>query len=130
MEREEAGHTLRGVYVLLVDDDPRHRDLMRDILRYCGAWVREADDPDEALAVLREATPTALVVSVRGDGEAAWRLLRGVRAMRPEHGGKMPAVAIGPAGLAGRAHAEGFEAYLGEPLEAWRLCRTVAELVE
>jgi CheY-like chemotaxis protein len=116
--------------VLLVDDDPRHRDLMRDILRYCGAWVREADDADEALAVLREATPTALVVSVREPGDGAWRLLRGVRAMRPEHGGKMPAVAIGPPALAARARTEGFEAYLAEPLEAWRLCRTVADLVE
>jgi len=130
MEREEAGHTLRGVYVLLVDDDPRHRELLHEILRYCGAWVREANSPAEALAVLREATPTALVVTVRASGDAAWTLLRGVRSMRPEHGGKMPVVAVGPAELATRARAEGFEAYLPEPLEAWQLCRTVADLVE
>ena len=130
MERQDANQSLRGVYVLLVDDDPRHRELVRDILRYCGAWVREAPSTEGALAVLREATPTALVVSVRASGEAAWTLLRGVRAMRPEHGGKMPVVAIGPPTLAARARAEGFEAYLSEPLEAWRLCRTVADLVE
>lgn len=130
MEREDAVHSLRGVYILLVDDDPRHRELVREILRYCGAWVREAASADEALAVLREATPTALVVCVRAPGEEAWRLLRGVRAMRPEHGGKMPAVAVGPSALVAPTLAEGFEAYLPEPLEAWRLCRTVADLTE
>jgi CheY-like chemotaxis protein len=130
MEREHAAHNLRGVYILLVDDDPRHSGLIREILRYCGAWVREVASADEALAVLREATPTALVVYVRSPGAEAWRLLRGVRAMRPEHGGKIPAVAVGPEALAAPALAEGFEAYLSEPVEAWRLCRTVAELTE
>ena len=130
MEREEAGHTLRGVYVLLVDDDPRHRDILRDILRYCGAWVREANGAADALAVLRETTPTALVVTVRAPGDAAWTLLRGVRAMRPEHGGKVPAVGVGPAALARPARAEGFDTYLPEPIEAWHLCRAVADLTE
>src|SRR6185436_11709385 len=97
MEREAAGHMLRGVYVLLVDDDPRHRDVLREILRYCGAWVREANAAEDALAVLRETTPTALVVTVRAPGDAAWTLLRGVRSMPPEHGGKLPAVGVGPA---------------------------------
>ena len=129
MERADA-HSLRGVYVLLVDDDPRHSDLIREILRYCGAWVRDVASAEEALGVLREATPSAIVVCVRANGDEAWRLLRGVRGMRPEHGGKMPAVAVGPGALAARALAEGYEAYLPEPLEAWRLCRTLADLTE
>jgi len=130
MEREDAGQSLRGVYVVLVDDDSRHREVLREILRYCGAWVREVDTGDEALAVLRETTPTALVVTVRAPGDAAWVLLRGLRAMRPEHGGKLPAVGVGPAALATQALAEGFDVYLPEPIEAWRLCGAVAELTE
>ncbi len=130
MEREDANQSLRGVYVLLVDDDPRHRDILRDILRYCGAWVREVNSAADALAALRETTPTALVVSVRAPGDSAWTLLRGVRAMRPEHGGKLPAVGVGQAELARQARAEGFDAYLPEPLEAWQLCQAVADLTE
>jgi len=129
MEREHATQALRGVYVLLVDNDSRHREVLRDILRYCGAWVREAEDAEEALAVLRETTPTALVVTVRGVGEMAWTLLRGVRAMRPEHGGKLPAVGVGPPSLDGAALAEGFDAYLPEPIEAWTLCGAVSDLM-
>jgi len=130
MEREDAARALRGIYVLLVDDDFRHREILRDILRYCGAWVREVNDAEEALAVLRETTPSALVVTVRERGDAAWVLLRGLRAMRPEHGGKLPAVGIGPATLGTQALAEGFDAYLPEPIEAWRLCGAVSELTE
>ena len=63
MASEEVGHTLRGVYVLLVDDNPRHRDVLREILQYCGAWVREAVSAQEAVSLLRETTPTALVVA-------------------------------------------------------------------
>jgi CheY-like chemotaxis protein len=130
MEREDAGHALRGVYILLVDDNPAHRDAMREILRYCGAWVREVATSDEALSVLRETTPTALVIVVRFPGDAAWTLVRALRAMPPEHGGKMPVVGVGPAGLAVEARAHGFDAYLTEPIEAWALCRAVGELTE
>src|SRR4051812_46860593 len=130
MEREDAGHALHGVYILLVDDNPQHRDALREILRYCGAWVREVANGDEALAVLHETTPTALVIVVRFPGDAAWALVRALRAMRPEHGGKMPVIGVGPAGLATEARAHGFDDYLAEPIEAWALCRAVGELTE
>src|SRR5256885_15240511 len=91
MEREDAGQSLRGVYVVLVDDDSRHREVLREILRYCGAWVREVDTGDEALAVLPETTPTALVGTGRAPGAAARALPRGLPALRPEHGGQLPA---------------------------------------
>ena len=130
MGREDAGHTLRGVYVLLVDGDARHRTILRDVLRYCGAWVHEVTDVDDGLAVLGETTPMAIVVAVREAGDETWRLVRGVRTMRPEHGGKLPAVGVGPSHLETEALAEGFDAYLPEPIEAWRLCGAVAELTE
>jgi len=130
MEREDAGHALRGVYILLVDDNPAHRDALRDMLRYCGAWVREVATGDEALSVLRETTPSALVVVARFPGDAAWALVRALRAMRPEHGGKMPVVGVGPTGLAIEARAYGMDAYLAEPIDAWGLCRAVSELTE
>jgi CheY-like chemotaxis protein len=130
MEREHVEQSLRGVYVLVVDSDSRHREIVRDILRYCGAWVRDVDSTEDALAVLRETTPSALVVTMRESGEPSWALLRAVRAMRPEHGGKVPAVGIGPRALGHQALAHGFDVYLPEPIETWSLCRAVAELTE
>ena len=130
MERDHTDHTLRGVYVIVVDGDPRHRVIVRDVLRYCGAWVRDVDGADDALSVLRETTPSALVVTLRESGGPAWTLLRAVRAMSPEHGGKVPVIGIGPRALGHQALAEGFDAYLPEPVETWRLCGAVAELTE
>lgn len=130
MEREDASRSLRGTYVLLVDEDLQHRNLLRDVLRYCGAWVRDAAGVEEALVVLRETTPNVLVVVVRLTGETAWRLVRTVRALRPEHGGKMPVIGIGAPGLAGMAREQGLDVYLPEPIDALALCRAVAELTE
>jgi CheY-like chemotaxis protein len=130
MEGEESGQVLRGVYVLLVDDNAQHRSMVRDILRYCGAWVRDADGADEAQAVLRETTPTALVVVVRPPGDVAWRLVDGIRGMRPEHGGKLPVIGVGPLTLASTAREHGLDAYVAEPLDAFALCRAVAEMTQ
>ena len=130
MEREEAAGSLRGVYVLLVDDDAPHRMVLRDILRYCGAWVRDVAAGDEARGVLRETTPTALVVTVRGPGDLAWQFVRAVRALHPPHGGKLPVIGVGPESLAPQAREHGLDAYLAEPIEAMALCRAVMELTE
>ena len=130
MEREHVDQSLRGVYVVVVDSNSRHREVVRDILRYCGAWVRDVDGAEDALAVLRETTPSALVVTMRESDEPAWTLVRAVRALGPEHGGKVPAIGIGPRALASQALGEGFDAYLPEPVESWKLCGAVSELTE
>jgi CheY-like chemotaxis protein len=130
MEREEASHSLRGVYGLLVDDDPAHRAILRDVLRYCGAFVREVDSAGQAHAVLRETTPTVLVVRLRRRGDDTWALVRDIRAMRPEHGGKLTVIGVGPRGLRDDAQAQGVDGYVVEPLDAMVLCATVAELTE
>ena len=116
--------------MLLVDEEPQHRNLLRDVLRYCGAWVRDVAGVDEALAVLRETTPNVLVVVVRLTGETTWRVVRTVRALRPEHGGKMPVIGIGPLELAEKAREQELDAYLPEPIEAIALCEAVAQLTE
>jgi CheY-like chemotaxis protein len=130
MDRQEASHSLRGVYVLLVDDQPAHRAILRDVLRYCGAFVREVDGAAEAHAVLRETTPTVLVVRLRRRGDDPWALVRDIRAMRPEHGGKLTVIGVGPSALTEDAQSKGVDGYVVEPLDAMALCRTVAQLTE
>ena len=130
MERDDTRQCLRGVYVVLVDEQPQHRTILRDILRYCGAWVYETAGAEEAQALLRETTPTALVVSVRAPGDEAWRTVRTLRALQPEHGGKLPVIGVGPRALALAAREHGLDGYLSEPIEAMVLCRAVADLTE
>jgi len=78
--------------VLLVDDDPSVRLLLRTQAEYAGCRVVEADGPDAALAILERERDVALVVSdVRmpkaSDGI---ELIRRLRTSRPE----LPLIAV------------------------------------
>ena len=120
--------SLRGVYALLVDSETENRAVLTSILRYCGALVREVTFPGDALAALRETTPGVLVMGIRAPADPAWALVRCLRALRPEDGGKIPAVGVGPVTEADNARANGFNGYLEEPFDPWALCRMVSEL--
>jgi hypothetical protein len=57
-------------------------------------------------------------------------LIRRVRALKPEAGGVVPAVAVGSRGEdRDTAVAAGFDAHLAKPIQAWALCRLVATLI-
>jgi CheY-like chemotaxis protein len=120
--------SLRGIYALLVDSNAEARVILSSILRYCGALVREVRTTDEALAALRETTPGVLVIAIRAPADTSWTLIRRLRALRPEDGGKIPAVGVGAATEADRARMSGFDGYLEEPIDPWALCRMVSEL--
>lgn len=120
--------SLRGVYVLLVDANDENRDVLKSILRYCGALVRDVASTEEALTAMRETTPSIIIIDVRPPADAALALIQGLRTLRPEHGGKIPAVGVGPVSQADTARVSGFDAYLEEPIDPWALCRMVSEL--
>jgi DNA-binding response OmpR family regulator len=129
MGRSEYSESLRGVYVLLVDEHGSRRQILHDALEYCGALVRVATGGCAgARDILREVTPSALVLAVQPPGDEAWTLLRSVRSMRLEHGAKMPVVAVGPEELAAAGRVNGVDAYVMEPVDVWAVCRILGEL--
>jgi hypothetical protein len=67
---------LRGLSVLVVDDEPDTRELIRYLLEQCEARVSMAASADEALAQLTEASFHVLV-----------------RTLPPERNGRIPAIA-------------------------------------
>lgn len=123
-----AVDSLRGIYVLLVDSNAEARAVLSSILRYCGALVREVASTEEALAALRETTPGVVVVGIRTPADAAGVLIRNLRALRPEDGGKIPAIGVGTAAAADQVRLNGFDGFLAEPIDPWALCRMVSEL--
>ena len=65
--------------ILVVDDDPRLRELVRYVLDRAGFGVREAADGRAALAALREGVPDLVLLDVRMpevDGLEVCRALR------------------------------------------------------
>ena len=122
--------SLVGVHALVVDVDETCRHLLSSILRYCGALVTTTASADEALKVMSVAKCDVIVVELAVAGEGGIGMIHRVRALKPEAGGVVRAIAIsGRAGDRDAAVAAGFDAHLTKPIQPWALCQMVARLV-
>ena len=122
--------SLKGVHVLVVDDERIGREVLRDVLEYCGALVLSVGSAREALDSLRLIKPDLLVTKIAlPEHDGLW-LLRQLRGLKPEAGGEVPAIAIGgDDGDAERCLAAGFHTHFAWPLNPWELTRVIASLV-
>lgn len=97
---KRAGHVpgvgvrLDGLRVLTVDDDQDALDLAASILGGAGAIVRTCRSAADALTVLQEWRPDALVSDIDMPGEDGYSLIRRVRAWDDARGAWTPAVAL------------------------------------
>jgi PAS domain S-box-containing protein len=126
---DEATVDLRGVSILLVEDDTDWREAVALRLAQAGAEVTAAGTVAEALALLEETQPQVLVSDIGMPGADGYTLIRQVRA-RP--GASLHAVAMtGFADPASRERClqDGFDAFLAKPFEPGRLLVTVSELI-
>jgi len=117
--------------VLVVDDDAGPRQLFRDVLEVAGARVTVAPSARLALAAIQCEVPDVLVSDIMMPEQDGYWLIRAVRGLASEHGGRIPALAItGDPGqhTPERALAEGFNAHLPKPFNVRELAATVARL--
>jgi CheY-like chemotaxis protein len=82
------------VRVLVVGDEEDARDLLKAVLEKCGAEVTSAGSAKEALRELERARYDALVSDVGMPGEEGYWLIKRVRALPPDGGGRPPAAAL------------------------------------
>ncbi len=123
--------TLRGVRVLVVDDDADARDLFTRALEHCDARVRAVASAGEALTTLEWWKPDVLVSDIAMPEESGYVLMRRIRHLTPEQGGTIPALAV--TAYAGAddiklALAAGFQAHRAKPIEPADLALAVGEL--
>jgi two-component system, chemotaxis family, CheB/CheR fusion protein len=122
---------LRDLRVLVVDDEPDARDLLGLILTSYEAEVRACASAAEALQILDEWRPDALVSDIGMPGEDGYELMRKVRAREPERGGLVPALALtayARADDARRALEAGYQAHIPKPVTPDELATAVANL--
>jgi CheY-like chemotaxis protein len=115
LERPE----LRGMRVLVVDDDADNREMLAMILEHSGAVVATADSAADALRVLEREQFHVLVSDIGLPDEDGYSLLRRVRMLPKGRGGDIPAIALtGYGGHEERAQARagGFHAHLTKPV--------------
>jgi CheY-like chemotaxis protein/two-component sensor histidine kinase len=129
--RERRELRLDGLKVLVVDDDEDARQLLEEILSVRGARVATAPSAAVALAEVQTFRPDVLVSDIAMPGGDGYGLIRAVRALPSERGGRTPAVAVTAHARtqdSERAFAAGFQSHLTKPVEISRLVTTVANL--
>jgi two-component system CheB/CheR fusion protein len=121
---------LRGVRVLVVEDDPGSREAVVEMLSVMGAEVRASGSASEAMRALEGFRPAVLVCDIAMPGEDGYSLIRRVRALGEARGGDVPAIAVTALAQVGdrrRALAAGFQNYLTKPVDIDDLAQAVAE---
>jgi PAS domain S-box-containing protein len=126
-----AGPSLKGVHVMVVDDEDEARDLIGTALEQSGASVVKIASAAGVLHRLSEQRPHVLLADIEMPGQDGYALLREVRRMPPEQGGLTPAIAITAYASVEdriRALSAGFDLHLPKPLQLHELRAAVARL--
>jgi CheY-like chemotaxis protein len=86
--------TIEGVRVLVVEDEADSRETIKAVLTQGGAEVRASSSAREALEVLEHWKPDVLMSDIGMPNEDGFALIRKVRALTEERGGRIPAAAL------------------------------------
>jgi PAS domain S-box-containing protein len=124
---------LDDLRVLLVDDEADTREVIAFTLKQYGARVRAVAS---AAAVLEEIAlwkPDLLLSDIGMPEMDGYMLIRKIRALPPEGGGQIPAIAL--TAYAGETNREliisaGFQKHITKPVEPIQLAAAVAELAK
>jgi CheY-like chemotaxis protein len=122
---------LRGVKVLVVDDDADSRDFLVQVLTSAGADVVSAASSPEALNVFHRSPPNVLLSDIGLSGEDGYSIIREIRALAKGKGGMVRAAALTAYTReqdASRALDAGFDVHIAKPVEAFALIGIVADL--
>ena len=126
----EPALDLRGLRVLLVEDDADGSEAIATVLGVAGAEVRSAGSTAAALEVLATWRPDVLVSDIGLPGEDGYTLLRRVRTLE-DGGARLPAVALTAYAQAEdriRALTAGFQAHVTKPVEPRAFLEVLAGL--
>jgi PAS domain S-box-containing protein len=122
---------LSGVKVLVVDDEPDARTLIKRVLSQYRAEVETAGSADEGLQKLRTFAPSVLISDIGMPGRDGYQFIRDVRKLPADQGGKTPSVALTAFARSEdrtRAMMAGFQLHIAKPIEPQELVATVGSL--
>lgn len=123
--------SLAGLRILVVDDDVATVDLTREVLSRGGGEVRTCQTGTAAFELLQQRRPDVLVSDIEMPGMDGYSLIRQVRALDPDQGGKTPAVALSAFNRAEdrvRSMIAGFNIHVSKPIDPRELATIVARL--
>jgi excisionase family DNA binding protein len=129
LERSGPGKPARGPLVLVVDDDPNVRELVRVNLEMEGYSVREAGNAEEGLAAVEDDAPDLILLDVMMPQVDGWEMLRRVQ---ERHGiGSIPVVMFSGQldASEAKAAARGAQGFIGKPFDLRALIEQTKQIV-
>ncbi len=114
--------------VLVVDDNPVSRELVREVLDSEGLRVLEASDGQEALQKIAESMPALVLLDIRMPLRDGYNVLKEIR--RDPRLASIRVMAFTAYAMQGdreRALAEGFDGYITKPIDALLFRREIRE---
>ncbi|MEH2058000.1 MAG: response regulator [Nostoc sp.] len=128
-----ASTPLAGLRVLVVDDEADTRNFLSFMFEEYGAFATAVASVDEALAVLEQAKPDILISDIGMSEQDGYTLIRKLRSLEPEKGGRIPAIALTAYTREEdrlEALAAGFQQHLSKPIDPNKLIAAVANVLE
>lgn len=123
--------SLAGLRILVVDDEEDARSLLVSILEQCEAEVEAVPSAAEAMEKLRDRRPDVLLSDIAMPDEDGLALMRRIRALAPDQGGRIAAVAITALARVEdrtRALKAGFNLHLPKPVDPAELLAAIANV--
>jgi len=123
---------LDGLKVMVVDDEPDTREMLKIMIGRLGAEVRACASSEDAMKMLSDWKPDVIVSDIEMPGEDGYELIRKVRRSEANSGRRpAPAVALTAYGRVEdrlRALAAGYQMHLSKPAEPAELAAVIASL--
>lgn len=122
---------LRGLRILVVDDDAETLAAVCEMLRLNGAEVTPVRSAAQALLFAQKSGLQLIISDIAMPGTDGYSLIRSIRALPTAEQANVPAIALtAAAGVKGRERslAAGFQEHLEKPVDIDRLARAVLDL--
>ena len=122
---------LDGLRISIVDDDSDACNLLRFSLELSGAEVRTSSSVADAMKSIREWLPDLLLTDINMPGEDGYSLIKKLRALKPEQGANIPAIAL--TAMARTEDSEqalnaGFQMHIPKPVDIEELAEAIVGL--
>jgi len=129
----ECPDRLDGLKVLVVDDEQDTRELLKIGLGHCGALVTVVGSTQEALSAMEKEIPDLLISDIGMPEEDGYDLIRRVRALPSDSGGRISAIALTAYARTEdrmRALRAGYQMHVPKPVELAELVAVAASLTQ
>jgi CheY-like chemotaxis protein len=121
-----------GRRVVAIDDDADTLEILGRILRDHGAEVLAVEDPGAALTTILGVMPDVLLIDIAMPGLDGVTLIRKLRSLPPERGGRIPAATLSASSPDEEElavwRAAGFQKHIAKPFLPSRVVAVVEDL--